>query len=335
MLRRERIVFIAAIVLVITLGVGIAAVIGVQNKREADAARRDREYKELTSELVLRRAELQMEYSNVENKTQASLPQESSAVLVFLDVDEAIYDTMYLEFGIGGKRFPGVMCFSETELPGLEGRITMDEYLAMSADGWSGALYWNGTGELSDFIENMRGSLAALGIEMPDTLVFADGTFRLAYDDILNEKGIFYAVHHGDDGLPLIDSSIRTTVKHPGTVGWNEVKQQKLYHNSLVSSGGVGSYSFSFGDSSLSSYFDPYNGTLVESFTRMLDYLEQYSKTEVKITDFADAWETRIEYTERLEDMKSYVAEKQAEIRAQISEIDRELVKIYDKVYGG
>ena len=334
MLKKEIAIFRAVACTLLVLAIAIGAVITVQAARDKRAAALDREYKLATAALTLERARLQVEYTDVEYDSFVGLPQAACTVLVFEELDRQLYDTIYTEHGVGGERFPAVMCLSKDELPGLDGSLTRGEFDIMISDNWSVALYWNGEGELSEYLDYMTETLSGLGIDMPDTVVFEAKTYTLDYDELLSERGILHAVHHGEGGLMLVDTSVRSPVRHPGVMGWNETYQQKLFHNKIKEGKGVAGFLFSFTDSKLSSYLDLSNAELRESFTRMLAYLEENSG-DVKITDFGDAWKTRIAYTDGVDALKEDVAAKQSVILARIKEIDAELVRIYNEIYGG
>ena len=183
----------------------------------------EEEYEQKLAVLLHEKQRLENERERILNSLDNEFSKPSYMSLLFMNLDSAIYTEVFPIMSAQDENdiaLVGVMALSENELPGLVGKLTLSEYNALVASGWRSALYWNGEKELGAFIDDMIATLDVLGMELPDSLVFAYGAYSSECDETLLSRGIKTAVHSGEEGLSYVDASRPDGIWHPGRIGW-------------------------------------------------------------------------------------------------------------------
>ena len=219
-------------------------------------------------------------------------------------------------------------------MPGGEGLITTDEFLEMCTFGWQYAVYWDGEGDLSDYLSRMRALFVDRGLEFPDTVVFRQGAYSATLDSVLTAHGVENAIHHGEENRNIVERTVDSGIWHPGILSWNT----KGYSNALlvevINHGGVAFFEVNFSGGGEICY-DITNSERVEAFGRMLDTIQScINSDEIAVTDLATARAGRERYLFCEEDMLAYVEMRRAEILARMNEIDLEISAVYSKYFG-
>nr|MBQ8890627.1 hypothetical protein [Clostridia bacterium] len=321
-----------AIILVVALTVGLGAVLVANEIRSSEAEKREREFINEITELNIKKAELHNEYSSIRDNIQVKIPCGANATIIFLEVDSPLYDVVFPMTGQSSLLLSGTMCLSAEQLPGDEGKITMKQFEEMLAFGWCTAIYYDGKEDLSEYLSSMRALLEARGIEMPNTVFFEYLSYSPDYDKLLVACGIKHAVHHGEGGVPLVDTSINNALLRPGVVGWNAPNQQKNFLEHIYDNKGCAAYSVSFKADITDRYLDVADEEYTDKLGRMMTYIENHSRNNyVSAKGFAKAWESRIEYERIMSDIEAYVEQRRAEIKAELAEIEKRLTEIYRK----
>ena len=228
----------------------------------------------------------------------------------------------------------GFMCLGDGNMPGDEGLISRTNFDIMVEAGWEYVLYWNGEGSLEEYVPAMKTRFASMGLDFPNTIMFKDRTYKTEYDNYLYTQNLIHVIHHGEEGLPIIDKSTDSKVWHPGIIGWNTRGLSNLLLNEIVNKGGIAMFEVNFTDPTGVFLFDRNYQNRVDAFGRMLDVIEKLIlEDDVLCTDFDRAKEGRKVYVEmRVEVMKD-VEIRRAEIQQRIEELDSIINKIYDKHY--
>lgn len=230
----------------------------------------------------------------------------------------------------------GVIALSEKELPGLEGKITKAELDEMLSAGWSLALYWDGEGDLSEYIVAMSALLTPLGIEsLPSTMVFREGSYTTDYDSVLQEHGIENAVHHGENDMTLIENTTPDGVWHPGAVAWKSGMPATILRRSIETDGGYGFLEVSFAPVEEAGYY-AYSELKGEENTRLSSFKKMISVigTSVKNGDVEvlspDDTRYKIEryYLDGV-DIDIEYEKKKASLEAELKEIEKRIDELY------
>ena len=124
---------------------------------------------------------------------------------------------------------PASFAFSETDFPGLPGKIEVQDYRSLKKEGWTACLYWNASGNLDRWLGTMEARFREIGEPLPKAILFAEGSYDPALDPVLADHGITIAIHHGENELPLMcGADMESEIWHPGACGYYDmVARQK------------------------------------------------------------------------------------------------------------
>ena len=324
---------VVIILVIVALLVAVVAVVAYYGVSKLLVDKKEQRYRDEINPYILMRAELRDELFAIEEEYMMGVACGANATVVFVDLYAELYDIIFKEKYEGKEYVYGTVCFSEDELPNLEGRITSNQLDEMLAAGWSTSIYWDGSTELRTYLTDLKANLSLLGYEMPNSLFFEVFTYSHEYDEVLVEFGIKYAIQHGEIGDEIIDTSTEGEIFHPGVVGWNAYEQQKNYLRAIYSTKGCGSYSVSLGGSLNSDAFlDLEDGDVLDAFGRMLDYLDENAMNEyVTCLGYDRAWENRREYVAAVNAMDAAIGDRRQQIFAQIDEIEKQMLEIRKK----
>ncbi|MBR2342701.1 MAG: hypothetical protein IKA64_00435 [Clostridia bacterium] len=297
----------------------------------------------LETELYPLRAEkasLVIEKNDIDRRLIESLGCSAAVGVTLLDLDELFLETFFQAFN--SRELPGTLCLSKNELPGLEGKISLERYREIASLGWDTALLFESKTEDTELLAvelylwlgEMRELLDGLGIEFPRTILF-DNVYDLSLDTVLLGFGITVAAHRGAGGLPYVETTAGEGVWHPGMIGWNDTGNASSMLNGVTNTGGYYMYTVGIGEDRLQhDRFIPTRKEHTASVNAMARRLaEGVGLGVIKIMTPEDARAFRTEYIETYYHFLPFAEEKKAEIDVRIAEIDEEIRKIHKK-YG-
>ena len=257
---------------------------------------------------------------------------------VFTSLDEAMYTSAHPVMAETDHDLLGVMALSPTELPGLEGKVTADQFGTLKMLGWGLAIYWDGTGDLAEYIEYMRDEiLPGYELELPKTIIFKEGVYKIEYDEVIVQYGIVNAIHHNEDpSLPVRETTEPTGVWHPGCVGWKAGMSATLLKRQIEAEGGYGFLEINF-DNSLEntaySYFEVEGEKInerYESFRKMVSLFKDSMRNgsiEVLNTENTRAKVEKY-YSERTS-VELEFSQRREQINVELVEIERQMTALY------
>ena len=325
----------------------LIAVFVIAGLNEYGKQQRRKEYESVVSSLEKKRADILAEYLSVSDREHATLGTYSALSMVFKGVDKALYDKVYPVFrdsdGANGV-LDGIICLSPTEIPGDEGKITLPQFREMLADGWVAAILYDGSEELSGYLDMMKYTFEFLGIPAYDTVLFLDGTYDSSFDPLLMEYGVEYAVHSGGNVYPIVESRAESeTVLIPGYIGWNNVndKGARYIYEYLLTRGGVASFIVGFPGNVSDGY--RVDGSVdvtdahIEGFKRLVleNLLPMYNSGRIIVGDFDSAFWMRRAYLEALAEAEPRIEAKKAELLAEMEKVEKEIISAYYEFIGG
>ncbi len=322
---------IAAVLFVLVLGIGIVVILERNHRiSEANAlAAFDAE----TSPLVSERQELEIEFANIERVVLDSIGNGSYIGLLFSEIDAELYE-VYEYYFKDKLTFAGTMCLSPSAMPGDDGLISVEQFYELTAAGWQYAVYWDGAGDLSEYLTSVRELFSRRGIAFPDTVVFAPTFYSVTHDATLASHGVKNALHHGEEGRDLIDRGVADAIWRPGVLSWNTIGYSNALLIEVINHGGIAFFEMNFsGGHEINVDMD--NSERVEGFGRMLGTVQEcIDADEIVVTDLATAKAGRTVYLSSEEEALALMEIRRAEIVARMNEIDVAISAIYDKYYG-
>ena len=226
--------------------------------------------------------------------------------------------------------------YSYNELPGMEGKITREEFLYLKSLGFEVCVYVNPEnnpeGDVAEELTAIRNRLAEEGIQMPNIALFAPGTYKATYDGLVKTFGIENVLHYGDDKLPLIDDSASDGVWHPGIIGWNTRGYSSPLFQKIVNNGGIAYFEVAFSGKSNVLYSSK-DTPRTKAFGRMLDtFRGEILEDNLGVTDIKTAKLCRADYLAQKDKLLLEVALRKQEIIEEIEAIDAEISRIYYEI---
>ena len=288
----------------------------------------------------LEKQNLLIEYANVEKYYLDSIADGSYIGIVFTELDYQLYNDVFPMFThksngtLRSERVAGIMALYDGNMPGDEGLISRLSFDIMTDAGWMYVLYWDGEGELEEYVPRMRERFEELELMFPNVIMFASGAYSTKYDNYLHSQGLVHAIHHGEEGLPIIDKTADGKVWHPGIIGWNTRGLSNVMLSEIVNKGGIALFEVNFTDTTGYFLFDRNFQNRVDAFGRMIDTIERLMlEDDVEVKDFDNAKLGRVKYLSAREEVLKDIEGRKAEILEEINELDKIINEIYLKYY--
>ena len=322
-----------------TLTLSSCAIINPDADGEYDD--RESEYQKKLGELTHRKRVLLSELDALESNANIEELDGAYMSFIFTGLDALLYDVVYPIMSEGDAGFVGIMAFSPEHLPGLEGKITVEQYDELIELGWGTAIYWNGEGDLAEYISEIFAKLDEMSISHPTTVVFKNGAYKLSYDEVLESFGILNAIHSGEEELPQKVSGAPEGVWHPGRAGWKSGVVASRLKRQVESEGGYALLEINFDNSeentsySFSDIPGEVEGMRLESFKTMVNLFKTSIKRgDIRVLDLETTREAMEKYYRDCEEMEQKNAQRIKDINAEISEIDRSMTELYSQYFG-
>lgn len=300
------------------------------------------EYDAKLDKLAYKKQQLLAELDRLGPDMEKRLGNTSYMSFIFTSLDEALYTSAHPIMAEGSTDLVGILGLSPTEMPDMEGKITKKQFDTLMFLEWGTALYYNGEGDLEEFIITMQTLLNDAKIDFPETIAFKNGKYRAEYDEIIVKYGIKNAIHNGETGLALRIDGQPEGVWHPGVVGWKAGMSATLLKRSVESEGGYALLEINFNnspDNSAYSYFEiegESQNERIDSFRKMINLFK--SSVKSKDIEVLTAEETRAKiekyYSERTV-IELENAEKRKELNDQIADIERQMTELYHEYHKG
>lgn len=262
---------------------------------------------------------LRVERSEVEQELNRLLERHNQVVIgkgcVTLFVEE-LYSEFYTDALplLAERRMSGVLCLSEKQLPGQEDRLTEEEFHSLTENGWETCLFWDGEGELTQYVRRMNVRLAERSIPQPTTLYIAYGRYTPELDEEIQACGFTTVVHHCENGEVIVRAD-NEPLFHLGCVAWNAPHIRSTLEQTGEYGGALGIF---MDFSTASGVFQE------ERFGKMLDYLRGKGD-RLLLTGVKAARESLSP-----ENTEDYFAQRKAYLEGELERYDQEIAAIYE-----
>ena len=307
------------------------------SESDEEKARLD-EYELKLADLVYQKQQLILERDGLDTEMKKALGNTSYMSFIFTQIDTALYTDVYPAMTYyDDVKLVGVMAFSLDEIPGTDGNITVEQYNELISLGWGDALYWNGEGEISEFIVRMNELLTEAGIELPTSLMYAENVYTSDNDELLLEHGIENIIHCGGEDLDFVEKSEPDGAWHPGCIGWRWLGKSPLLKRAVQKEGGYALFEVNFDNTkedTRTSYF-PIEGEMNDSnrpkiFGNMVrQFVESIKDGDIEVYNVEDT-RARIEkyYCDR-ENMQVSNDLRREEIKKELQAIEHLMMELY------
>lgn len=333
MISAEKIRKIVISIVILALVFGLVGLFFADYSAKKQDSEKFLQFENDTRELVARKLDLEVEYANIEKIALDKLENGSYVGLLFSEINKELY-TLYSYHFKGKLSFGGTMCLSPGAMPGDEGCISLIQFYEMIGNDWQYAVYWDGEGELSEYLESAKLEFATYGIAFPDTVAFKSGSYSTVLDPVLATYGIKNVLHHGEESRKLVEMGVKDQIWRPGVLSWNTIGYSNAMLIEIINHGGIAFFEVNFSGGSEINY-DPNNPDRVKGFGRMLATIQScIDNDEIEVTDLATARLGRENYLSCEDEAMAYVDMLRAEIVREMNQIELDITNKYKEYFG-
>lgn len=272
------------------------------------------------------RRNLEVEYRNIESeieKVDAEFYKKTSpsatVQIVFTDLDERVYSQVY---PIMEKRgYVGILVFSETQLPGAEGCITMKQYEELMKNGWSTCVQWEEPDDEAKWWKNWKSKLKELNIEIEESVYFPKDTYESGMDIFLEEVGIKNVIIEKADRESPLQVKSEEGIWHIGAMGCMTTQPKKWLKEAVAQKANV---------AYLVSFTLEHQIYEESTFQRMLNSFEECEKAkELLVFDLDGAKKYRETYLEGISQaVKDEYEENRGNLLKELGAVEQKLEEI-------
>ncbi|MBR1711081.1 MAG: hypothetical protein IJ719_20015 [Clostridia bacterium] len=149
--------------------------------------------------------------------------------LLFTSCNASLFTEVYPK--LHGGKMTACIGLTQDEMPGLPGKITIEQFSALLNEGWDACLMWNGQEILSDYLSDMRKIMESLSLEYPTNLYTPYNTYTEMVRQTAQSNGFTTIIHHGEMDLPVIDYPVSALFWEAGCIEWNAESSGTLFEN--------------------------------------------------------------------------------------------------------
>lgn len=309
---------IAVIVICISLVVGaVVFAVGMSGK---DRYASDGEINARIDELTSQKEEYKAQLAKMEEDYELSTKGISTEEILVNELSNRIYTELFPLL----KSYDAVaeVALDETVLKGNSGGITIPQIKELLENGWGICYKYDGSEDLEPWLEDMRWLSEKNNLPVSEVVYFTEGQYKSEYDEILQRQNITIAVHHGEEGLPImVKTSEDGGIWHIGARTWNGA-DAKIAINNLISDGANCVFEVNFQDGD--AHFTE------KGFSEMLDYVGTSIKEDkLRITTFIEGRSFRYAAGLDKAEYEEKHGEAMAQIENRIDQINSEIKHLY------
>lgn len=308
----KKIIVAVTVVLVIAMGIFLWNA----NRQEQEEVARYEEINEKRRPLLVKKQNLEQQIIDLEKEYEANKLPKGTTQVIFTGLEADVFNICYpimKEF-----EYTGILALSLTQLPGMEGLMSVEQFQQLITEGWSICIKWDSQTPVRNWWPELQNQVKALGLETGSTVYFTTGTYSKALDAELQQMGFSIVVHHGEEHDSLIQLNDEEGIWHLGAVGLMGEKPKLRLTEAIAQKGNI---TYLVGFQLEDEKYDE------RSFRSMLSYFDAYeANLELIVSDMETA---RQHYRERL---VTYEQAKEEEYKQARSVLEEELADIEAKL---
>lgn len=304
------------IIIGVIVGIVIAlAVLLWQTSREEQS--HNKQYEKMEKELLplnVEKRNLQQEIVDLKEMYEKEGASKGTATVLFTEMNEKVYTNAYP--AMQEKGYVGVLALSSTQLPGMEGCISIQEFKALIAAGWSYCLTWEENTVAKDW-------LSKHSMEPATVMYFTDETYQEEYDIELSAAGYSTVVRYNNEEMTTTPPTRETGIWHADVCGMQGNRPMYQLENAMTQGGNI---VFSVGFTRAEELYDE------EIFGYMLEWFKDYEEAgTLVVSDFAGAraYHEEMEWKRNLSEEQFQV--EKAKIEEKIKETEKKIDAVYSK----
>lgn len=311
----KKVITVVTLILMVGLGIFLWNV----NKAEQEQAERHEEIDDARRPLLVKKQEIEQQLVDLEKSYEANKLPRGTTQVIFTGLETDVYNICYpimKEF-----EYTGTLAISLTQLPGMEGLMTVDQFKQLINEGWDICIKWDAGTPVKNWWPELQKQIKQLGMETGSVVYFTTGTYTRGLDAELQEMGFTIVVHHGEETDSLIQLNDEEGIWHLGADGLRGKKSRTWLKEAVAQKGNI-TYLVGFELED-----EKYNE---KSFRNMLGFFDTYeTNLELIVSNIEEA---RQHYRERAVEYEQAKEEeyKQARValEAELTSVEAELSEI-------
>ena len=312
----KKIVMGLTLVLVIVLGIFLWKVEKVEKEQVA-------KYEAISDKrrpLQVEKHEIEQQLADLEKTYEANKLPKGTTQVIFTGLEADVYNVCYPI--MKEHEYTGTLAISMTQLPGMEGLMTMEQFKQLVNEGWKVCVKWETERPVEVWWPELQKQLTQLKVETISTIYFTTGIYTANLDQKLQEMGFSIVIHHGEENRGLIQLSDEEGIWHIGSVGLMGEKPKLRLTEAISQKGNI---AYLVGFELEDEKYDE------RSFRSMLGYFDTY-ETNLELI-VANPDDSRQHYRERsivyeqakeeeYKQEKALLEEKLAEVEKKLAELE-------------
>lgn len=311
----KKIVTVVTLVLVVGLGIFLWNV----NKEEQEQAQQYEEIDDARRPLLVKKQEIEQKMVDLEKSYEANKLPKGTTQVIFTGLEADVYNICYpimKEF-----EYTGTLAISLTQLPGMEGLMTVEQFQQLINEGWDICIKWDAQAPVKNWWPELQKQVKQLGMETGSVVYFTTGTYTRGLDAELQEMGFSIVVHHGEETTSLIQLNDEEGIWHLGAVGLMGEKPKLRLTEAIAQKGNI---TYLVGFELEDERYDE------RSFRSMLSYFDTYeTNLELIVSDMETA---RQHYRDRLavyeQAREEEYKQARAALEAELAAVEAELSEL-------
>lgn len=309
---------IKKIVIVVTmlLIVGLGAFLWNANREEQKVLQKQEKIDDARRPLLVKKHEIEQKLVNLEKEFEANKLPKGTTQVIFTGLEVDVYNICYpimKEF-----EYTGTLAISMTQLPGMEGLMTVEQFKQLVSEGWKVCIKWDAGTPVRNWWPDLQKKVSELGLEPCSVVYFTTGTYNGSLDAQLQQMGFSIVVHHGEGRDSLIQLNDEEGLWHLGSVGLMGEKPKLRLTEAIAQKGNI---TYLVGFELEDERYDE------RSFRSMLSYFDTYeTNLELIVSDMDTA---RQHYRDRTAEYEHTREEEykqaRAKIEAELAEVETQL----------
>lgn len=303
----------------IVLAIAMGVLLWSASKQNQEEATRHKQMEEKRRPLLVKKEKLEQQIIDLEKEYEASRLPKATTQMLFTGLEAEVFDICYPI--MKEYEYTGVLALSLTQLPGMEGRITVEQFQQLISEGWNICIKWDAETPVRKWWPELQKQIRQLGLETGSVVYFTTGTYSRSLDAQLQQMGFSIVVNHGEEQDSLFQLNDEEGIWHLGAVGFMGEKPKLKLTEAIAQKGNI-TYLVGF-ELEEEQYEE-------RSFRSMLSYFGSCeANSELIVSDMETA---RQHYRERLVTYEQTKEEEYKRARALLEEefaaVEEELSKL-------
>lgn len=277
----------------------------------------NKQLEQMDKELIplnVEKRDLEKKIIDLKKMTEDKGTSKGTTTVLFTEINEMVYTGAYPILKEHG--YVGVLALSGTQLPGLDGCISVQQFEELLSAGWSYCVSWIDHEVVNNWLKTQNKTQGTVAY-------FPDRTYRKNYEAEVSAAGYTTIVRRDNDEMTLTAPTRKDGIWHADLSGVLANDPRKQLENTMEQGGHI---VYGVGFTKKAEMYDE------DIFLLMLKWFKSYEEEgNLLVTDFAGART----YHEEME-WKRNISEEQFQIEKdkieeQIKEIEKQIDAIYEK----